>query len=74
MEQPKIEELDLKKIALGIGEDLTVRIIKEVVRPMATAYILKSENKVDDILLPFLDQLEDALVQLADKIDGEDNR
>lgn len=63
--------LDLKKAGLSIAEDTVKAVIKDIVRPYAAEYILKSENKVDDILLPFLDQLEAALVQLADKLDGE---
>lgn len=65
------ETLDVKKIGLEIGEDVVKSVISKVVKPYAQDYILKSENKIDDILLPFLDSLEKALVELADKIDGE---
>lgn len=63
--------LDLKKAGLNIGEDLIKAVVKDVVRPFAEQKIQESENKIDDILLPFLDQLEAALLAAADKIDGE---
>lgn len=65
------ETLDVKKIGLEIGEDVVKSVISKVVKPYAQDYILKSENKIDDILLPFLDSLEKALIELADKIDNE---
>lgn len=64
---------DLKNIGKGLAEDLVKKVISEVVKPYAQYYILKSDTKVDDILLPFLDDLEKGLLQLADKIDGEDD-
>jgi hypothetical protein len=63
--------VDIKKVGLNIAEDAVKAVIKDLVRPFAVDYIAASENKVDDILLPFLDQLEAALLSLADKIDGE---
>lgn len=63
--------LDIKKAGLSIAEDTVKAVIKDIVRPYAEEYIAKSENKIDDILLPFLGQLESALVEIADKIDGE---
>lgn len=64
---------DVKKISMDIGEDLAKRVVTDLVKPFAAHYIEQSENKIDDILLPFLDQLEDALVNLLDKIDGEED-
>lgn len=63
---------DIKKIGLNLGEDVVKTVIKEVVRPYAEHYIKESDNKIDDIVLPFLDQLEAALLEMADKIDGEE--
>lgn len=63
--------LDIKKVLLNLGEENAKVLIKDVIRPMAEEYILKSENKIDDIILPFLGQIEAALLGLADKIDGE---
>jgi hypothetical protein len=61
----------LEQALKSIGEDAVVSLIRNVVRPFAEDYIAKSENKIDDIILPFMGQLEDALVKLADGIDGE---
>lgn len=63
--------LDYKQVALNLGEDVVKRVIKDVVRPFAEAYVLSSPNKLDDILFPFMGQLEAALLDIADKIDGE---
>ena len=63
--------LDIKKAGLNIAEDTAKAVVKNIVRPYAAQYILESENKIDDVLLPFLDQLEKALLDLTDKIDGE---
>ena len=68
-----MDEEQLKKAMLSIGEDAVISLIKNVVRPYAEKYVLESENKIDDILLPFMAQLESALVELADQIDGEDD-
>lgn len=65
--------VDLKKAGLSIAEDTIKAVLKDVVRPFAEEYILKSETKLDDAILPFLDELEAALLQLADKLDGEQN-
>lgn len=67
-----MEKPDLKKAGLNIAEDAVKAAIKSVVRPYAEYYITQSENKIDDIILPFLDQLEAALQDVADEIDGEE--
>lgn len=64
-------ELDLKKAGLNIGEDVVKAVISKVVKPYAEQYIVASPNKIDDVLLPFLGSLEAALLEQADKIDGE---
>lgn len=63
--------LDLKKAGLSIAEDTVKAVLKDIVRPFAAEYIAASGNKIDDLILPFLDQLELALLDLADKMDGE---
>lgn len=63
--------MDIKKAGLNIAEDTVVAVVKNIVKPFAAEYIAKSSSKVDDILLPFLDQLESALIGLADRIDSE---
>lgn len=67
-----MEKPDLKVLGLGMAEELVEGVIKKIVKPYAAYYIQESENKIDDILLPFLDQLEAALLEFADKIDGEE--
>lgn len=64
--------MDVKSVLLKMAEGNTKVMIHEVLRPFAAEYIAKSANKVDDILLPFLDELEAGLLKLADKIDGVD--
>lgn len=63
--------MDLKKAGLDLAEDTVKNVIKNIVRPYAEEYITASENKIDDILLPFLDSLESKLIEAADLIDGE---
>lgn len=65
---------EMQKAMKQIGEDAVVSMIKRIVRPYAEKYIMDSPNKIDDIMLPFMDQLEKAMIELADDIDGEDNR
>ena len=64
--------LDAKKVALNIGEEAARQVIKELVLPLLEQKILESENKYDDLLLPFKAQLEAMLLQAVDKIDGEE--
>ncbi len=63
--------MDLKKALLNLGEEGVKSVIHDFLRPEAEKYIKDSANKVDDIILPFLDQIEAALLAAADKIDGE---
>lgn len=65
-----MEKPDLKQLGLELAEDTAQAAVKNIVRPYAEYYIAESENKIDDILLPFLDQLEKALVEAMDAIDG----
>ena len=67
-----MEKPDLKAAGLSIAEDAVKAVLKDVVRPYAEYYIMNSENKIDDVLMPFLDQLQDALVEVVDKMDGEE--
>lgn len=63
--------VDAKKVLLNMAEENVKVIIQQVVRPLAEEAILKSENKIDDILLPFVAQIEEAVLKLADNVDGE---
>jgi hypothetical protein len=66
-----MSEFDVKKAALNVAEDSVKSLLTNVVKPFAKQYIENSPNKVDDILLPFLDSLEAELLKFVDKIDGE---
>lgn len=68
-----MEKPDLKQLGLGIGEDVAVAVLEKIVKPYAKFLIAESENKFDDMLLPFVDQLVDALKEQAEKIDISDN-
>lgn len=64
-------DFDVKKAALNVAEDSVKSLLSNVVKPFAADYIQKSPNKIDDILLPFLDSLEAELLKYVDKIDNE---
>lgn len=68
-----MDKPDLKQLGLELAEDTVQSAVKKIVRPYAEWYISQSENKIDDILLPFLDQLEQAIVEAADAIDGKED-
>jgi hypothetical protein len=63
--------VDTKKALLNIGEETVKQVYLQVIKPMAEEMIVKSENKIDDIVLPFLGQLDAAVLGLVDRIDGE---
>lgn len=63
--------IDAKKVALNIGEEAARQVVKELVMPLVEDLIVKSENKYDDLLLPFKAQIEALALGLIDKIDGE---
>lgn len=63
--------VDVKKVLLNLGEENAKVLLKDVLRPLADDYIKNSPTKVDDILLPYLDLVEKALLGLIDQIDGE---
>lgn len=63
--------VDVKKVALKLAEENLKVVVQEIIKPLAIEAIQKSETKIDDILLPFVDQIEKALLEAASKIDGE---
>lgn len=63
--------MDVKKVLINLAEENAKVLVHEVLKPLAQEYIAKSPNKVDDILLPFMDEVEKALLNLVDQIDGE---
>lgn len=60
--------VDVKKVMLQLGEENLKVVIKEIIKPLAVEMIEKSATPIDNVLLPFVDQIEAALLQLADKI------
>lgn len=47
-------------------------VVSKLVIPYVKHLAEKSENKIDDLAIAFLPQLEKALLELADKISKED--
>lgn len=68
-----MEKPDLKVLGLGIGEDVAISVLEKIVKPYAKYLIAQSDNKFDDMLLPFIDQLVAAMIEQAEKIDPTDN-
>jgi len=60
--------VDVKKIGLELAEQNLKVVISQIVKPLAAEYIQNSPNKIDDVVLPFIDLLEKALLEAADKI------
>lgn len=65
--------IDVQQKLLSIGEQAAISAVKEIARPLAIEYIQNSPTPIDDILLPFIDQLEEFILQYLDQIDGEDD-
>lgn len=65
-----VEELKLK--GLDVAED-AVKALVEVVFEVGEKAIIKSENKYDDFLLAVLPKGKEMLLELVDKIDGQQN-
>ena len=51
---------------------MLLEAMDELLIPFAEDYVKKSDNKWDDLVLPFLPQLRDALAEQIDKIDGQE--
>jgi len=75
VEEPTIKEMmidELKKAGLDIAEDAAVSAARAVIK-MLPKVVAATENKIDDMLIPVLGILEPKLLELLDKIDGEDD-
>jgi hypothetical protein len=71
MEEIKKELVEkLKSEGFEIAEDAVLKLFK-VLYPFATALVLATPNKIDDVLVPILAVLEPKIIALIDKIDGE---
>jgi hypothetical protein len=62
---------DLKKALLNLAEENAKTLTKDVVRPLIEQAIKDSKNQIDDLALPYLDQIQTVLLSYMDKIDGE---
>ena len=60
-----------KDVFLNLGEDMVRQIYKEVLRKAIVKIVEDSDNKFDDMIIPFLSQLDAVILPLIDKIDGE---
>jgi hypothetical protein len=60
--------VDVKKIGLELAEQNLKVVISQIVKPLAVEYIQNSPNQIDNVILPFVDMLEKALLEAADKI------
>lgn len=65
-------ENGLKDVLLKIAENHAIAAIDDVYS-LAEVYVKSTDNPWDDQALEFLKGLKVHLVNLADKIDGEDN-
>jgi len=63
--------MDVKKALLNLGEENAKAVWLNIIRPLIEEEVVKSTNKIDDIVLPFLPKIDEALLALVDKIDGE---
>lgn len=63
---------DLKQEALDLAEDVTIEAIEHVFN-FAKKALEKSGNALLKTLIPILEQVEQYLYSLADKIDGNDD-
>ena len=74
MESVDIKKLiidELKKEGLDIAEDAAISAVKAVLK-VVPKVVAATENKVDDILVAIIPVIEPALLDLLDKIDGEE--
>lgn len=62
--------VELKKAGLDIAEDAVGQVVKAVIK-ILPAYLLSTENKMDDILISILPVIEPFILKAVDKIDGE---
>jgi len=68
-----IKELGLllKAEGLIVAED-TAETVYEVVKKWYIESAQKSENQIDDLVIPFIGQIDKLVLPVIDKIDGEE--
>jgi predicted histidine transporter YuiF (NhaC family) len=62
---------ELKKEGLNVAEDAAVSMVKAVLK-IVPKVVSETENKVDDLLIAIVPVIEPSLMDLLDKIDGEE--
>ena len=72
MEIGKILVEEFKKEGIELLEENAMKAF-EIVFNVAEKVIVESENKLDDVALPFLPKVESLLKGYADKINKQDN-
>jgi hypothetical protein len=70
MEQKDLVEI-LKKHGLNIAEDTATVAVKAVFKAIPDI-VIATENKYDDLLVPVFSVLEPKILELIDKIDGQE--
>jgi hypothetical protein len=71
MEEIKKELVEkLKEEGFEIAEDVVLKLFK-ILYPFASALVLATPNKIDDVLIPILAVIEPQILKLIDKIDGK---
>lgn len=63
---------ELKKEGINLAEDAVAGIVKAVFRAIPKV-VLATPNSVDDLLVPVLAVVEPKVLELVDKLDGEDD-
>lgn len=69
LDKARVVEI-LKEEGMDLGEEMACVAIKAVFKALPR-FIVESENKYDDMLLPVLGLVEPKVLELADKIDGQ---
>lgn len=62
---------ELKKAGLNIGEDAVKGVVEAVFNALPE-FLLKTENKVDDLAIAILPIIKPHVLKVLDKIDGEE--
>lgn len=63
--------MDVKKAMLNIGEETVKQVWTEVLKPLMIEMAQNSDNKIDDLFIPFAGQVDAVLMPMIDMIDGE---
>jgi len=70
--------VDIKEKAKALGlkhaENMLMDLVDEIMMPVAEIKIKESPNKIDDILLPYIEDVKAAIKGVVDQIDPNDNK